>query len=163
MSNETKAIEVINSANDSIKLTTGILAHLDNDQIAALERKAALLPSEVQESMRVDGLSIAEQYILRQMRKEANNALASKLRPVWIMQVKMYAVTLNSKDENLRKNSEKVIAKLADEIGEPKEVIKVLTAVRTQLLNATSDIAGVVENVATACKIFGVKPESLLK
>ena len=139
---------------------------LTPEQVAAIERKAAMLPIEVIENMATnapEGSSLAEQYILRQIRREANNTLASQLRPTWIATLLMYVPTLTAKDENVRKNAERTVHGLADEISDAKDVVKVLTAVRAKLVGRTSNPQAAVDAVAQACKIFNIKPETLLK
>ncbi len=139
---------------------------LTPEQVAAIERKAAMLPIEVIENMATnapEGSSLAEQYILRQIRREAHNTLASQLRPTWIATLLMYVPTLTAKDENVRKNAERTVHGLADEISDAKEVVKVLTAVRAKLVGRTSNPQAAVDAVSQACKIFNIKPETLLK
>jgi hypothetical protein len=143
-----------------------VLQQLTPEQVAAVERKAAMLPIEVIENMASsapEGTSLAEQYVLRQIRREANNTLASQLRPTWIATLLLYVPTLIVKDENVRKNAEHAVHGIADEISDAKEVIKVLTAVRAKLVGRTSNPQAAVDAIAQACKIFQIKPETLLK
>jgi len=137
--------------------------HLSDDQSAALERKMAALPVEVQEVMRTNfpNLPSVMQYILRQVRREANNALASKLRPAWIAQLTMYVPTLVSKDETVCKDAERAVNRIVEEIPDAKELVKVLVAVKLRLFRSTTNPLATADAVAQACKIVGIKPETL--
>jgi len=136
---------------------------LNADQIAALERKMATLPVEVQQVMRTNfpDLPPVVQYILRQMTREANNALASKLRPAWIAQLTMYVPTLVSKDETVRKDAERSVNRIIEEIPDAKELVKVLVAVKLRLFRSTTNPLATADAISQACKIAGIKPETL--
>jgi hypothetical protein len=139
---------------------------LTTEQVSAIERKAAMLPIEVIEDMASkapEGASLAEQYVLRQIRREANNTLAAQLRPTWIATLLMYVPTLTAKDENVRKNAERTVLGISEEITDMKETVKVLTAVRAKMLGRSTNPQAVIDAVAQACKIFNIKPETLLK
>lgn len=142
------------------------LQYLTPEQVAALERKAAMLPVEVIQTMAAkapEGSSLAEQYVLRQITREANNTLAAQLRPTWIASLMLYIPTLTAKDEHVRKNAESAVASIADEISDAKEVVKVLGTVRARLVGRTSNPQSAIDAITQACKIFNIKPETLLK
>lgn len=154
-----------NQTASNVTPSRSIVDLLDSDQQAALVLKAAMLPEEVQANMKAlaPNLSPVEQYLLRQARKEANSALASKLRPGWIMLLALYAPTLTSKDELVRKDAEKRISAINDEIPDIKESIKVLKAVKGRLLMKSTNPTDTTNAIEQACKIFSVKPETLLQ
>jgi hypothetical protein len=146
-----------------VSLPIDFAEYLNDDQIAAIERKMAALPPEVQEVLRnsIPDMPPVIQYILRQIRKEANNALASKLRPAWIAHLTMVVPTLVSKDDTVRKDAERTTAKTVEEIPDVKELVKVLVAVKMRLYRATTNPLATADAIAQACKIAGIKPETL--
>lgn len=143
---------VSNASNDS-----SLLGYLNGDQLGALEKKYAALPVEIQQAMRSTYPSVSspvELYILRQLRREANSFLASKLRTGWIAQLVMFVPDLTNGNDATRKAAEHRVASLADEIADIKEMSKTLKAVKVRLDYSSSTPA-----MAKACVIFGLNPQ----
>lgn len=140
-----------------------LLSFLSNDQVAALERKAASLEPEIQESMRQDfpDMPPAVQYMLRRSAKEANSFLASKLRPIWVGNLSLHVPALVSKDDSSRKEAERACGKIIDTFPDIKETVKVLVAVKLRLYRATTNPLAVSQAIEQVCKIARIKPETL--
>ena len=132
-----------------------LLSYLNGDQLGALEKKYAALPVEIQQAMRQTYPSVSspvEMYILRQLRREANSFLASKLRTGWIAQLVMFVPDLVNNNDATRKAAEHRIANLADEISDVKEMAKTLKAVKVRL-----DYSSTTPAMIKACTIFGLQ------
>ncbi|MDR3392482.1 MAG: hypothetical protein P4L77_12195 [Sulfuriferula sp.] len=136
---------------------TDVLAHLSVEQKAALESKFNTLAPEVRSSVatKYPALSTVGLYVIRQMIREANNAMASKMRPQWFNTLTLNAASLKSGEIAIREYAEKQLRELAESI-DSKESTTLLKKYK-QSKDATSKDAHIVQLAG----IFGVNPVSL--
>jgi hypothetical protein len=153
MSNNIK--EAIESA--ITEQTADVLAHLSVEQKAALESKFNMLAPEVRSSVasKYPAMSTVGLYVIRQMVKESNNAMASKLRPQWYNTLTLNAASLKSGEAAIRDYAEKMLKELADSI-DSKESVTLLKKYK-QSKDTTSKDAHIVQLAG----IFGVNPVAL--
>ena len=137
--------------------TADVLAQLTVEQKAALESKWNTLAPEVRSSVatKYPALTTVGLYVVRQMVKEANNAMASKMRPQWFNTLTLNAASLKSGEAAIREYAEKQLRELADSI-DSKESTTLLKKYK-QHKDATSKDAHIVQLAG----IFGVNPVSL--
>lgn len=134
-----------------------VLAHLSVEQKAALESKFNMLAPEVRSSVasKYPAVSTVGLYVIRQMVKEANNAMASKMRPQWYNTLTLNAASLKSGEQAIREYAEKQLRELADSI-DSKESVTLLKKYK-QSKDTTSKDAHIVKLAG----IFGVNPVAL--
>lgn len=137
--------------------TKHILDFLSVEQKAALEGKWNMLAPEVRSSVaaKYPLVSTVGLYLLRQASKEANNAMASKMRPQWYNTLTLNAASLKSGEQAIREYAEKQLKTLADEI-DSKESVTLIKKYK-QSKDTTSKDAHIVQ----LCGIFGVSPASI--
>lgn len=136
-----------------------VLDHLSGDQLGALEKKYAMLPVEVQESLRAKFPLVSnpvELYLIRQSVRESNNFLASKLRAGWIAQLIMFTPDLVNVNDATRKAAEHRVRNLSDEISDTKEIVKTLKAVKVKLDRSSKS-----PDILAVCGIFGISPSTI--
>lgn len=152
---EQKLADAVNEA--SVTLKVNLIQNLSVEQRSALEQKFLSLPQEVRltVSEKFPSLDNTERYILRQMIKEANNKLASNLRPGWYSTLQQRAKDLLSSSEEVRKYAGKKLAELAEEF-DSKEAATLIKKYKNQSDRTTED-----EHIIQVCNIFGLESKSI--
>ena len=134
-----------------------VLAHLSVEQKAALESKFNMLAPEVRSAVasKYPAVSTVGLYVIRQMVKEANNAMASKMRPQWYNTLTLNAASIKSGEQAIREYAEKQLLALAEEI-DSKESVTLLKKYKN-----AHDLTSKDQHVVKLAGIFGVNPVSL--
>jgi hypothetical protein len=134
-----------------------VLSKLTVEQQAALEGKWNMLAPEIRSAIasKYPAMSTVGMYVVRQIVKEANNAMASKLRPQWYNTLTINAASLRSAEQPIREWAEKQLSELADQI-DSKESVTLIKKYK-QSKDTTSKDAHIVQ----LCGIFGVSPVSI--
>ena len=137
--------------------TADVLAHLSVEQKAALESKFNMLPVEVRSSVasKYPAMSTVGQYVIRQMVKEANNAMASKLRPQWYNTLTLNAASLKSGEQAIRDYAERILRELADSL-DSKESTTLLKKYKREKDTTSKDA-----HIVQLAGIFGVNPATI--
>ena len=137
--------------------TADVLAHLTIEQKAALESKFNMLAPEVRSSVasKYPAMSTVGLYVIRQMVKEANNAMASKMRPQWYNTLTLNAASLKSGEAAIREYAEKQLRELADGI-DSKESVTLLKKYKQSKDTTSKDT-----HIVQLAGIFGVNPVAL--
>lgn len=135
----------------------GIMDCITPAMRAALEAKFNALPIEVRSfvSNEYKGLSVAELYIVRQMRKEANAKLASNDRPVWYNTLSTWAPSLLSSDKTVKEHAEKQLRTLAESL-DSKESATLVKKYKQQTDRTSNDSL-----VKQLCGIFGIETATI--
>ena len=140
-----------------IEQTADVLAHLSVEQKAALESKFNQLAPEVRSAVasKYPAVSTVGLYVIRQMVKEANNAMASKMRPQWYNTLTLNAASLKSKEAAISEYAEKQLSELADSI-DSKESTTLLKKYKQSQDTTSKD-----PHIIKLAGIFGVNPATL--
>ena len=94
-------------------------------------------------------------YVIRQMVKEANNAMASKMRPQWYNTLTLNAASIKSGEAAIREYAEKQLLALAEEI-DSKESVTLLKKYKN-----AHDLTSKDQHIVKLAGIFRVNPVSL--
>lgn len=137
--------------------SSDVLMQLSVEQKAALESKWNMLAPEVRSSVatKYPTLSTVGLYVVRQMIKESNNAMASKMRPQWYNTLTLNAASLKSGEAAIREYAEKQLKSLADEI-DSKESVTLIKKYKQSKDTTSKD-----QHIVQLCGIFGVSPASI--
>lgn len=145
------------AVNDLTASKKSILECLSTEMRAALESKFMTLPIEVRSTIAstYPTLGTAEQYIVRQMRREANAKLASNQRPIWFNKLVLNAASLQSGDKVVREYAEKELRQLAEEL-DAKE-----SATLVKKYKVSKDMTSENSHIKQLCGIFGIEPATI--
>jgi hypothetical protein len=161
-STEAEILEGIEELRAETASQKPLLEWLSEEQKSALEKKYAALAPEIQEGLRIkyEGLSLVEAYALRQLSKEANAALFSSMKAVWIAQIVSFAPSLGSSSIDLRKRAESILCALRDEIPAPK-IKSILLDSKKKLFMHSMNLGETASIFEALCAIFEVSSKGV--